>query len=670
MQPVLARQRATSELLRAACYAAVLFWINLYIARDFFSAHTAFMNSMQGFWIAMAKRGGSGWFWPAWWPYWDCGIPFEAAYPPLVPALTAAWAALASIPHDQAYGCISGFFYCLGPLALFLMAWGVTRAPGASFFAALFYSLTSATQLIIPEAGFHRDEFWEARRLFLAAVWDETPHLAAVSLLPLAVLFLVLSIERRRKIWYAAASITIALMTMASAFGPIIAAMSAACLLSVLRRKDWMRNLVLVAGIGVYAYLMAMAFVPPSVLWAIHQSTAASDAERWTMGSVTALAVVILGWTVLWHLLRRWTGDWRIQFFALLAWLTFSVVFTGETLHRRLMPQPDRYRIELELALALLVVFGARPLFEKLPAAVRRAAILLLLAVAAEQVAHYRKLEKQYLFPVDVAQTVEYRAATWAGRNLAGTRVFFPGSLAQWANDFADVLQFSGGSWSMATNRSQQKAYADIVFGGGPAIREISLTWLKAFGVGAVGMSAPGSEEYWKPYADPAKFNGLPVLWSEGGITIYRVPLRSTSLAHVVPPGAIVRRPPRNPEDDGEAARYAAALDDASLPLADLEWRGRNHIRIRTTASPGQTLSVQVGYHPGWRATMNGQRRAIYKDGLGLMWLRPECNGACAVELDYDGGWELRLCRVVSCLAMFLLVALGVTAAWPKTDKG
>ena len=608
MKPTLARPRVTPELLRAACYAAVLLWVNLYIARDFFTAHTAFMNSMHGFWIAIAKRGGSGWFLPSWWPYWDCGIPFEATYQPLIPAMTAAWAALASIPHDQAFGCVSGFFYCLGPLALFLMAWRLTRAPGAAFFAALLYSLTSTTQLVSPDSGFHAERFWEARRLFLVAVWDDTPHLAAVSLLPLAILFLALSFERRRKLWYAAASVTIALMTAASAFGPVIAAISAACLLFVLRRENWLRNILLVTAIGAYAYLMVMAFVPPSVLMAIHQSTVASEPERWTMGSVTAVTVVILGWTVLWHLLRRWNAGWQARFFVLFAWVTFCLPFTGEILHRQLMPQPGRYKLELELALALLAAFAVRPLFEKLPAAVRRATVLVLLALAAEQVVHDRKLEKEYLFPLDQTRTVEYRAATWLERNLPGTRVFLPGSLAQWANDFTGVLQFSGESWSMATNQSQQKAYADIVFGGGPVIREISLTWLKAFGVGAVGMSAPNGREYWKPYADPSKFDALPVLWSESGVTIHRVPLRSASFAHVVPPGAIVRHPPQNPEDDGEAAQYVAALDDASLPTAGFAWRDRNHIRIRATAS-ALAGALDPGGLPS-RLARDGQRAA------------------------------------------------------------
>jgi hypothetical protein len=186
--------------------------------------------------------------------------------------------------------------------------------------------------------------------------------------------------------------------------------------------------------------------------------------------------------------------------------------------------------------------------------------------------------------------------------------------------------------------------------------------------VGAVAVSGPKSTEYWKPYADPTKFDGLPVLWSESGVTIYRTPVRSASLAHVVPPSAIAWHAPRNPEDIVEAARYVAALDDPSLPLADLAWEGPNRIRIQTTAVPGQALSVQVSYHPGWHATVNSQRRSIYKDGLGLMWLRPECNGACEVVLDYDGGWGLWLCRVISWAAItgllvFVLVGQAVSVS-------
>jgi hypothetical protein len=132
----------------------------------------------------------------------------------------------------------------------------------------------------------------------------------------------------------------------------------------------------------------------------------------------------------------------------------------------------------------------------------------------------------------------------------------------------------------------------------------------------------------------------------------------------VVPEGSLVRRLPKAPDDVGGVEKYVAALDDPSLPLAEMRWEGRNRIRIRASAAHGQAVSVQVSYHAGWHASVAGQPRAIYKDGLGLMWLRPECGGPCEILLDYDGGWELRLCRIVSYAALAGLVLIPLV--WHK----
>jgi hypothetical protein len=150
---------------------------------------------------------------------------------------------------------------------------------------------------------------------------------------------------------------------------------------------------------------------------------------------------------------------------------------------------------------------------------------------------------------------------------------------------------------------------------------------------------------------------------------MFRVPVREFTLAHIVPESAIVRRVPRGPGDTKDVERYVAGLDDASLPGTSFDWEGRNRIRIRTTGIPGHVVSVQETFHPGWHATVAGKPRKIFKDGLGLMWLRPECSGACEVVLDYDGGWELRLCRWLSWLAIAALVAVPMLpAARPSTD--
>ena len=74
------------ELLQGFAYMAILVWMNAYICRDWFTTQTAYMNSMHGFWTALARMAEGGWWHARWWPYWDAGIPFEFTYSPLVPA--------------------------------------------------------------------------------------------------------------------------------------------------------------------------------------------------------------------------------------------------------------------------------------------------------------------------------------------------------------------------------------------------------------------------------------------------------------------------------------------------------------------------------------------------------------------------------------------------------
>jgi hypothetical protein len=662
------RSRETSigwrEAFFAAACAIALAWMNLYISRDLIFAQTAPMASMHGFWAAIARWAGGSWFGPEWWPYWDCGIPFEFTYAPAVPALTALIAAIFHLTHNLAFQSVTVLAYCLAPVTLFLMAWLWTRSPGYSFLAGLFYSLTGPTRILVPDDVFLWRIFGDARRFYLVSVWDETPHVLALGFLPLAILFLSLSIRKRRLVYHAAAAVSIAAATLTSAFGPTMVAMAAFCLLFVLRRQDYKRNILLTVAIGAYAYALSARFLPPTLLNAIRIATGRGEDGNWTLASLTALAIMVLGWIVLWRYLPRWTSDWRLQFFALFAYLTSSPPILATFLSRHLLPQPNRYKFEMELAIALLVVFGARYWIERTPRAVKAALLFLFLALAGEQVESYRRYARAIIPPGDLLQTIEYRAATWAAQNLPGVRMAMPGSVAQWTNAFTQVPQFTGGSWSMAYNPIQQRGFDAELIGGDTPEEDarVSLAWLKAYGVGAVCVSGPKSPEYWKPFRHPGKFDGvLPVLWRADDTTIYRIPQRTASLAHVVSESAVIRHSPRRPSDKAGIERYVAALDDPSLPPAEFHWEGRNRILIQTVAQPDQAISVQVSYHPGWHVTVGNRHPQLRKDGLGLIWFRPECDGPCVVRMDYDGGWELRLCRWVCYLALAgLLFALPV----------
>jgi hypothetical protein len=53
--------------------------------------------------------------------------------------------------------------------------------------------------------------------------------------------------------------------------------------------------------------------------------------------------------------------------------------------------------------------------------------------------------------------------------------------MAQWANTYTDIQQFTGGSFTMATNQVQQRADTAIGFGAANIQEDVhlTLTWLK-----------------------------------------------------------------------------------------------------------------------------------------------------------------------------------------------
>ena len=644
-----------NEWAGACVCAAILLWINLYICRDLFFGPKLRMNSMQGSWTALAKWGGSSWFRANWWPFWDVGTPFEYTYAPLLPCLAALWSAIARVPHIFAFSSVLGMFYCLAPLNLFFMAWRLTRSVAYSFLGALIYSLTAITQILVPDQEFGLTKIADARRLFLVAAWDEGPHFAAVALLPLVIFSLARAMETRRMGWYAAAAVSMAGAALASAFGPVMILLAAVCLVAALGHGDWRRNAGAVAVCGAWAWAIAAPFLAPSLIHAIRDAAAASsEDERWSVGSITALAIAAFGWTLLWGFIRRIQDDRWLPFFTLFAYLCWVIPFLGAVIHRHFVPMPSRYWMEAEMSASVALAFLARRWLVRVPARVRYGLLGVVLALAVEQTLHYRRDEKLMTKPIDVVDTIEYKASVWTEKNLPRVRVFLPGSVAQWANSFTGVQQYSGGSFTMATNLEQRLGRELITWSGNPAH---VLTWLKAFGVAAIGISRNDSKEFWHPFNEPEKLEAtLQKLWSDDGVSICRVPLRETGLAHVIPHAAIVGGHPQSEDDSPMLEKYVAALDDPAIPLTQFAWEGPNRIRIRTSMQSGQILSVQVTEHPGWHATTGGRKLRIQKDGLGLIWMETGCSGPCEVQMDYDGGWELRICRWISWLALACVV--------------
>ena len=275
-----------SRKLLPVVYAAVLAWIQIYICREiFFLDYTGYTNSMHGFWMALARLAPAGhWIRPVWWPFWYGGMPYEYTYAPLIPDLTKAVAALAGWPHGRAFYAVAGFFYVLTPVAVFAVTASMSRSAGYSFFGALVYSLTALPELVVPDGVFKLVYLGNPRRLYLTAVWDEMPHLAALTLAMVATFFLWRWLSGGRPRDAVLSGAGMALATLANPFGATMAAMLGLCLVFALDPKEWKRNLLRALAVGAGAYLVICPWFPPSLAETMRFNTRRFD-DGWKAAS-------------------------------------------------------------------------------------------------------------------------------------------------------------------------------------------------------------------------------------------------------------------------------------------------------------------------------------------------------------------------------------------------
>jgi hypothetical protein len=271
--------------------------------------------------------------------------------------------------------------------------------------------------------------------------------------------------------------------------------------------------------------------------------------------------------------------------------------------------------------------------------------------------------------PIDIEKTVEYRIAKWFDFHSKGQRVFVPGSISMWMNNFTEVPQFAG-CCDQGVPSFMHRVAVYTVYSGQNAGRDyvpISTMWLQAYGVHAIAVTGPGSTEMFHPYAHPGEFRGqLPELWSDGDNAIYEIPYLTSSLAHVINAGDIVRRTPAHGLDVGPLRPYVAAILSTEYPDASFAWNSASKAHIETSLHRDQVVSVQVTYNPGWRAVVNGAPKPITREALGLMIIRPDVEGPCVIDLVYESRWRntLRIAAIGGCI---LSVALALRSRRTST---
>ena len=654
-----------SQKLRTLACSLALFALNAYLTlRLFHTDYTRQMGSIEAAYIGLARYiakhlGDLDWF-----PLWYGGIPYPDTYPPLLHWVCGLVVAATGADPGLAHHFVTATFFALGPVTVFWMAWrlGGKRAP--AFAAALGYSLISPACLLVKEVRFDAGGWFAARRLHTLVIYGEGPHITALCLLPLAIGLLHVALTKRRPWYYVMAALAIAAVPMSNWLGAMALAFSIAAYLLSGFDTRWPSAWLRTAALGCYAYAIAIPWMSPATIAVIRANAprVANNFES-TLGQRVYLLAAAAGFLLAAWAMARWKVAPATRFAALISLLFGTTALGRYWFKLSLVPQPERYHLEMDLAFWVAAAFLLWPAVVQCALRIpRRAAWALTLAAAlacVPIVVQQRRAARLWERPIDIHATIEYKTAKWLDANLPGQRVFAPGTIGFWLNAFSDAPQITGGFDNGIVNPLLPHVIFQVYAG---EKLPLAMDLLKAFGCDAIVAGGKRSAEAYHPYAHPEKFDRAPELWRDGGDAVYPVPRRVHSLAHVMLLGDQVQLTPVA-YDSTAIQPYLAALDNPAYPPARFHWRTSSEAVIAATFSPDQILSVQLTWDKGWTAFVAGHRVHSWSDKLGQIVVEPRCSGACTVELKYDGGPEGRFARALSRLslaaaALWILLAL------------
>ncbi len=616
-QPV-QRPVVRSQAALALLGALLLFAVNWYIAGKLAAIeYLHHMQSIEGAFIALSRFAAENWRDLSWFPWWYGGIPAQNAYFPLLPIVTAAFAGLTGSSPALSFHAVCAFLYCLGPVTLFWMALRLSRMPGPSFVAGLLYSLTSPSALLIPAIRQDLGGAWYAQRLHAMVFYGDGPFVCSLTLLPLAVICLDAALRRRPPLLYLAGRLLDGCggsheLDWGRCAGDGGSRLPAGNVDRQPGTRWWA-----VGGVGLLAYALASPLMPPSTISTI-QNNAHTIAGYYPRDLAAAC-------------LRRRAGR-RGRFAASPvpeaedpgACTNVSLLRAGHRLRHSLRrlgrhrsasaadPLPPchgdgviaGYGVPSSASLAADTGLG------------RWVALLLILVLCLGQAHNLRRYAGGLIRPIDIRATTEYKTALWFDRNM---------QRRQGHGARLSVLLHERLHRHAATRRRLRTRSAQL---GEPRRPVRALHGTERRRVGRRDLRAL-AEGFWRARRGRGRTGQRRALQAVSqsrasskaccrrpGATATTTSTRSRaatdSLAHVVGAGDLVSNAahPRSGCGPG-SQRYVAALEDPELPLAQMNWTSRHSARIVAELRRDQRISVQVTYHPGWRAEVGGARRRV-----------------------------------------------------------
>lgn len=622
---------------------------------------------MEGNYLAflrLLEEEKIGWF--SWNRYWYLGHPTRFAFPPLFFLMLTFFAKALRVDVFYLYRLVTGFFYCLTPVTLYFFLSALTKKRNLAFISSLFYSLLPSIAYLFPSLSQEAGRFYYPPfRLLAFAYFGAGPGIVALAILPLALIFYLRFLRKfdRTNLFLAVISTAIVFLTeQATGVSLFLAGAAVFFSESFLGHgfAKW-RKTLLVLGLtyGLIAFYFNLSYL--TNLWA--SPALGGAAFKKIFGQFFQVFFIGVP-VVLAFFSRKFVKEKQNQpvvifqlwflFFGFLTLIYFlqNPEFVAE--YVRFIPELDM-AVSFFLGLIVLKTFQKG----KLKLRVFISGILVVLFGFF----FVPKWQAMTTPLTDLAESREYRLASWLAKSASGKRVYTTGAASFWLNTFSDNPQVRGGSDQGAVHPFWHYASYQVREGDDP---KVGLAWLKALNVSYIVVSGPESAEFYKEdYQFPRKFEGvLEPQYQKNGDTIYQVPMENPSLAQVVDQKLLkTLEVPESGKDWTRLRKYVDWIEKKQVLPASLSWKGPNEAEIKAKVGVGEGISIQVSFDPRWQATAQGQKVKIIKDPLGHMFLEPGKSGEYEIKLVYKESWDVYLWILLSIVTIVALIALSF---WQK----
>lgn len=652
--------RPTVKLLT---HCTLLFLITAWLIWPAFQAeYTHAWHSIEATSITDTRFLAAHWPNPGWQPLWYCGVQTDYIYPPALRYGAATLTRLSRLSPARAYHIYSALLACLATVGFYLLAYTGARSMTVAFLCALATALVSPSFLLLPEYR-HDAPYWLPQRFWVLMQYGEGPHMSALACLGFALAFSWRYLESGRALYLALASLCAALVTSHNFYGATGLAVIFPFLVwsyylgRPARSALWRGALIAICAYALCAWWLTPAYIRLTLDDLRWVSAPGNVWSRW-LAFILFIAYLIFTY-------RRFHGRaaaaWPL--FVTSGALAYAVLIFGQRwIEFRLLGEPSRLIPELDLMLILCAAEAARRLWRTgvatpYPKLIRTLIVALVLLGLASSLRWIRHRNQFWANDANWRQRIEYRVPAWLAEHLPGSRVFASGSVRFWLDVWHDIPQIGGGSDQGLMNPIVMQAQWQVNTSD-DAIT--STHWLQVLGVDAIIVHGPRSQEHYHDPVYPEKYRGLlPVLQDFGtDDVIYRVPRRFPGLARVVWDREFDQLPVITEQNQKQAlALHAAALEQGPAVEASTQWLGPDHLRIRTSLAPGQSIVVLETFDPSWRALRkSGEAVPLERDVNGFMRLRPG-PGEHDIELRFFTPSARRIGAVLTATAVLLLVA-------------